>query len=151
MTSRSRCRFMGAMSRLGNIVVLFVFMALLGPIKVEAIEPAQLQADEQTAFQHQDSQEVTTHYRRADTWFNRNERLIFWAVMALPYLALAGFIAFVIWDAKHPPRPIKSAELRRFEKLRKDPDKWNALIEALREVSKDNEEVATALRQHGLL
>ena len=142
---------MGAMSRFGKIVVLFVFMALLCPVKMEAIETAQLRADEQTASQHQDSQEVTTHYRRADTWFNRNERLIFWTVMALPYLALAGFIAFVIWDAKHPSRPVKSAELRRFEKLRKDPNKWNALIEALREVSKDNAEVATALRQHGLL
>ena len=142
---------MGAMSRFGTSVVLFVFMALLCPVKMEAIETAQLRADEQTAFQHQSSQEVTTHYRRADTWFNRNERLIFWTVMALPYLALAGFIAFVIWDAKHPPRPVKSAELRRFEKLRKDPDKWNALIEALRKISKDNKEVATALRQHGLL
>lgn len=142
---------MGVMSRFGTSVALFMLLSLLGPIKMEAIETAQLRADEQTAFQHQGSQEMTTHYRRADTWFDRNERLIFWTIMALPYLALAGFIAFVIWEARHPSRPVKSAELRRFEKLCKDPDKWNALIEALREVSKDNAEVATALRQHGLL
>ena len=128
-----------------------MLLSLLGPIKVEAIETAQLRADEQTAFQYQGSHEVTNQYRRADTWFDRNERLIFWTIMALPYLTLAGFIAFVIWDARHPPRPVKSAERRRLEELRKDPDKWNALIDALREVSKDNAEVATALRQHGLL
>lgn len=135
------------MARFRNIVALFVFMALLGPITAEAIETTQLRADEQ----NQDLQEVTTQYRRADTWFNRNERLIFWTVMALPYLTLAGFIAFVIWDARHLPRPVKSAERRRLDELYKDPDKWNALIEALREVSKDNEEVASALRQHELL
>ena len=142
---------MRIMPRFRKIAALFVFMALLGLIKVEAVETAQLRANEQMAFQGQDSQEVTNRYRRADTWFDRNERLVFWTIMALPYLTLAGFIAFVIWDAKHPHRPVKSAELRRLEELRKDPDKWNALIESLREVSKDNAEVATALRQHRLL
>ena len=132
---------------------MFIFIALLGPITVEAIETAQLRADEQTSFQHQDSQEVTNQYRRTDTWFARNERLIFWTVMALPYLTLAGLIAFIIWDARHPPRPVKSAGRRRLAELRKDPDEWNSLLEALREVAifcKDNEEVAAALRQYGL-
>lgn len=135
------------MPQFEKIAALLVLLSLLGPITAEAIETAQLRADEQ----NQDLQEVTTQYRRADTWFNRNERLIFWTVMALPYLTLAGFIAFVIWDARHPPRPVKSAERRRLEELYKDPDKWNALLEALREMSKDNEEVATALRQHEML
>ncbi len=94
---------------------------------------------------------MTARFEDADTWFDRNEPLIFWTIMALPYLTLAGLVAFIIWDARHPPRPVKSNGRRRLEELRKDPDKWNALLEALREVSKDNEEVAAALRQHGLL
>ena len=72
------------------------------------------------SFRHQGSQQVTTPYGRADTWFDRNERLIFWTIMALPYLIPYRLHSrLVIWDARHPPRPVKSAE-RRLEELRKD-------------------------------
>ena len=148
------------MPRFGKIAVLFVFLTLLSPTAVQAIETTLFQADEQTRFERQGLQEVTTRVRRADTWFNRNYRLIFWTIMVLPYLSLAGFIGFVLWDWRPPLRPVErnvpsvpfgSDEITVEDELLNNPDKWNALIEALRAVSKDNEQVADVLRQFRLL
>ena len=147
------------MPRFGKLAALLVFLALLVPIKAEAIETAQFRAGE-TPFQHRGPQEIAAQFEDTNTWFDRNYQLIFWTIMTLPYLSLAGFIGFVLWDWKHPPRPVKrnvpsvlfgSDKMTVEDELSHNPDKLHSLLEAFRSLGKSNEQVADVLRQFRLL
>ncbi len=153
---------MGAMSRFGKIVVLFVFMALLCPVKMEAIETApplsdrdiierltKLEAGQSHLVAKIDANTAAIAQLRQDmnAQFDRLSQLMLGILGAFTVL-VAVTIGFALWDRRTIVRPFESkvqAELAR------DRESLHSLLEAFRSLGKSDERVADVLRQFRLL
>ena len=156
---------MGAMSRFGKIVVLFVFMALLCPVKMEAIETApplsdrdiierltKLEAGQSHLVAKIDANTAAIAQLRQDmnAQFDRLSQLMLGILGAFTAL-VAVTIGFALWDRRTMVRPFESKVQAMEEELARDRESLHSLLEAFRSLGKSDERVADVLRQFRLL
>ncbi len=119
---------------------------------------AQLQADMQVQIQHQGQQETTVRFDDADAQLDRQYRLIFWLLWALVAITIATLVGYAWWEQRYFRRLFESKEkssegkaMTLEDELAHNPDKLHALLEALRPLTRTNEQLAALLRQYRLL
>ncbi len=153
------------MLRFGETAALLMFLALLGPIKVEALETApplsdreiierltKLEAGQSHLVAKIDANTATIAQLRQDmnAQFDRLSQLMLGILGAFTAL-VAVTIGFALWDRRTMVRPFESKVQAMEEELARDRESLHSLLEAFRSLGKSDERVADVLRQFRLL
>ena len=162
------------MSQFGTSVALFMLLSLSGPIKVEAIETAQLlsgreiierlirvttkiEANTAAIAQFQADGQPRGQQGRAfwseetSARFDWKYRLIWWILGALVALAIGAAIGFALWDRRTMLRLLEDRIKAVEDKQARDHERLDSLLEVFRSLGRGDERVAEMLRQSRLL
>ena len=142
-----------------------MLLALLGPIKVEAIETApplsdreiierltkvETKIDTNTAALAQLRQDMNTQFERIEVQLDRLHDLMLGILGAFTAL-VAVTIGFALWDRRTMVRPFESKVKVIEGELARDRESLHSLLEAFRSLGQSDERVADVLRQFRLL